>query len=165
VATWCRQAGLSGDDDIADVLQEVFRSVFSGIQGFQHDSASHTFRGWLRIITRNKLVDYFRKQHKSPHGAGGTEHQNRCLQVAAQLLHEVDVESDRTEMNLVVQRGLELVRAEFEERTWNAFWRVTVDGRSPEDVARELNTSRAAVYKAKSRVLLRLREVLGAEDD
>jgi RNA polymerase sigma-70 factor (ECF subfamily) len=53
-----------------------------------------------------------------------------------------------------------MIRAEFEARTWEAFWRVSVDGQSPSDVASDLGMSVAAIYKAKSRVLARFREVL-----
>ncbi len=76
---------------------------------------------------------------------------------------EPDSESDSNpaEMILVCQRALELVRGEFEPQTWDIFWRVTIDGHYPTDVARELGLSTAAIYKAKSRVLARLREQLG----
>ena len=59
------------------------------------------------------------------------------------------------------RRGLQLVRAEFENRAWGAFWRTAVEGQAPADVAEDLGMSVQAVYKAKSRVLRRLREELG----
>jgi RNA polymerase sigma-70 factor (ECF subfamily) len=59
------------------------------------------------------------------------------------------------------RRALDLIRSEFEERTWRAFLMVTVEGRLPADVAVELGTTPGAVYIAKSRVLKRLREEFG----
>ena len=59
------------------------------------------------------------------------------------------------------RRGLELVRGEFEERTWQMFWLVVVEDRLPADVAAQLGVSPAAVRKAKSRVLHRLKEEVG----
>jgi RNA polymerase sigma-70 factor (ECF subfamily) len=53
------------------------------------------------------------------------------------------------------------VRDEFEERTWQAFWLTAVEGRPADDVAADLGVSAAAVRKAKSRVLHRLKEELG----
>ena len=53
---------------------------------------------------------------------------------------------------------MELVQAEFEERTWSAFWRTVVEGRPTGDVADELDMKIASVYQAKSRVLRRLRQ-------
>ena len=35
----------------------------------------------------------------------------------------------------VYHRAVSLVRDEFEERTWKAFWRVVIDGQRPRDVA------------------------------
>ena len=58
-------------------------------------------------------------------------------------------------------RALELIRAEFEERTWLAFWRTVVEGQAPKDVAADLSMSPGAVRVAKSRVLHRLRAELG----
>jgi RNA polymerase sigma-70 factor, ECF subfamily len=55
---------------------------------------------------------------------------------------------------------MELVRGEFEERTWLAFWRVTAEEKPPAVVAEELGMTLQAVYKAKSRVLCRLRQEL-----
>jgi RNA polymerase sigma-70 factor (ECF subfamily) len=55
---------------------------------------------------------------------------------------------------------LDLVREEFDPRTWTAFWRTAVEGDRPADVAADLGVSAWAVYKARSRVLQRLRTEL-----
>ncbi len=62
--------------------------------------------------------------------------------------------------NLVVSIGLDLVRAEFENRTWEAFRRAVVEGQSPAQIAADLGMTIQAVYQAKSRVLRRLRQEL-----
>ena len=59
------------------------------------------------------------------------------------------------------RQGLELIRAEFEERTWQAFWRTAVDDVPPKDVAAELSMTPGSVRVAKCRVLRRLREEFG----
>jgi len=59
---------------------------------------------------------------------------------------------------------LDVVRQEFEERTWQAFLRTTIEGRPPRDVGPELSMSQGAVRVAKSRVLHRLRAALGDYD-
>ena len=58
----------------------------------------------------------------------------------------------------VSRRALDLIRSEFESRTWEAFWGVAVGRGKPADVAADLGMTVAAVYMAKSRVLRRLRE-------
>jgi len=58
----------------------------------------------------------------------------------------------------LLRHALELLQAEFEPRTWQAFWKIVVEEKAPADVAAELGMSKGAVYVAKSRVLKRLRE-------
>ena len=45
VYSWCRCSGMQAQD-AADVVQEVFRAVFRGIDGFRHERPGDTFRGW-----------------------------------------------------------------------------------------------------------------------
>lgn len=157
VYAWCRRAGLQAAD-AEDVLQEVFVTVASRIGEFRHGGESDTFRGWLWAITRFKIGDWLRRREKQPVGAGGSEALER-LQATPEP-PELPEEEPVGPSGLH-QRALELVRGEFEDRTWQAFWRVVVQGRDPADVAGELGLSRNAVYIARSRVLRRLREALG----
>ncbi len=60
----------------------------------------------------------------------------------------------------IIVRALELIKSQFEETTWQAFWKVAVDGLSPSDVSSQLGISLGAVYTAKSRVLSLLRREL-----
>jgi len=54
-----------------------------------------------------------------------------------------------------------LVRSEFEERTWRAFWMTVVEGRTPAEIAVEMEVTPTAIRMAKSRVLRRLKETFG----
>ena len=159
VSRWCRRWGLA-EQDVADVLQEVFQAVATHIGGFRRERAGDTFRGWLRTIARNKMRDHFRRLGREPGGAGGTEAQARLARLpAAEPPAEDDAEAgDESDL---FGRALDLIRAEFQERTWQAFWRTAVEGRDTRDVALELAMSPGAVRVAKSRVLQRLRSELG----
>jgi RNA polymerase sigma-70 factor (ECF subfamily) len=157
---WCRQWDLQ-DQDAADVFQEVFLSVATHIGDFRKDRASDTFRGWLRIITRNKVHDYFRRRGHEPGGAGGTDAQLRLSALPAPQTPEERSEADAKVESGLFFRALEGIKGEFEPRTWQAFWKTAVDGRAPKDVAVELSMSPGAVRVAKSRVLQRLRGELG----
>jgi RNA polymerase sigma-70 factor (ECF subfamily) len=59
------------------------------------------------------------------------------------------------------RRALELVRGEFEERTWRAFWLTAAEERAPADIAEEMGVTATAICMAKSRVLRRLKETFG----
>jgi len=76
-------------------------------------------------------------------------------------LSEEPIRADADSESWLWRRVLETIRGEFEVRTWQAFWRTTVDGQPPAYVADDLQMSVAAVYMAKSRVLRRLRQAIG----
>jgi RNA polymerase sigma-70 factor (ECF subfamily) len=154
---WARRAGLRGED-AADITQEVFRAVAANAAHIQHGRPGDTFRGWLWTVTRNKIRDFWRGRADRPVAAGGTEAQELLLLVAqndSDSLGGLPVESHG-----LLRRAVELVRIEFEQRSWDAFWRVTVEGRAASDVAQELGMTANAVYVARSRILHRLRELL-----
>jgi RNA polymerase sigma-70 factor (ECF subfamily) len=56
------------------------------------------------------------------------------------------------------QWGLELIRPSFDDKTWAAFWRTTVDGRTSAEVGEELGMSNDAVRQAKRRVRRRFQQ-------
>lgn len=157
VYRWTQREGLQ-EHDAADVVQDVFRAVAENIQRFAHRSAGDSLRGWLWTIARNKIRDHYRRRHKEVAGAGGTAAQ-QLLQQQPGLPEEPDESPDGLSTELA-HRALTLMQNEFEPSTWRAFWRTAVDGQSASDTARELKLTLAAVYKAKSRVLLRLRQEL-----
>jgi RNA polymerase sigma-70 factor (ECF subfamily) len=159
VLHWCRQWGLQ-EDDAADVFQDVFHSVATHLTAFRKSSARDTFRGWLRTIAQNKVNDVFRRRRREPPGVGGSEAQAQLSQLPTPTRVDGDEPADAA-VSALLRRGLDLIRSEFEVRTWQAFWLTAVEGRAPRDVADELGMSGGAVRVAKSRVLHRLRAALG----
>lgn len=160
---WCRRLDLP-DQDAADVFQDVFQSLAAKIATFRKEQPGDTFRGWLRMITHNKVHDHFRRQGREPQAAGGTEASLRFSQLQSldkTSDDEPGVENEEQAYQQLVRRALELIREDFTPRTWQAFWRVTVDGQRPVDIAAELKMRPGAVRVAKSRVLQRLRQELG----
>jgi RNA polymerase sigma-70 factor, ECF subfamily len=158
---WCRHAGLTAED-AADVLQEVLVAVMLHLAEFRREATHDSFSGWLATITRNKVHDHYRRRHGRAEGRGGTTAQRHMAEVPQPPEpSEASIRPDAASDAWLSRRALETIRAEFEPRTWEAFWRITVDGRGPADVAEELQMSVPAVYMAKSRVLRRLRQVMG----
>ena len=156
VAYWCQHSGVR-PQDTDDLVQDVFQAVFKNLDGFRRDRAGDTFRGWLRGIARFKVRDYFRRRADEPDAEGGTDPHRRLQHFAEPELPEETPE----DLGALYRRALELVRGEFEARTWQAFWRAAVDDHAPADIARDLDITPAAVRKAKSRVLHRLRQEVG----
>jgi RNA polymerase sigma-70 factor (ECF subfamily) len=160
VRSWCRRDGLQ-DADVDDVTQEVFRSVHRAITVFEREPHGGAFRGWLRVITRNAIRDWARRDAREAHAAGGSDAQTRLLAVPNEPLPDPDGQADPDEERVLLRRAVELLLGDFKEQTRLAFWRVVVDGYSPAEVARELGVKENVVYLAKSRVLRRLKEVYG----
>ncbi len=157
---WCRSRGLQAED-VADVLQEVFRAVVAHVGGFRKERPGDTFRGWLRRITQNKLRDHFRRTGREPRGTGGSSARDRLAQIPGPEPADDDLVPDGEGESILFGRALDLIRGEFAEQTWAAFWRTAVDGRPAGDVAADLAMTPGAVRVAKCRVLRRLREELG----
>jgi RNA polymerase sigma-70 factor (ECF subfamily) len=160
VYRWCRRWDLP-EQEIADVFQDVFQAVSTHIASFRKEKQGDTFRGWLRTIAHNKVRDHFRKMGREPGGAGGTDAQIRFSRLPAEESSDDDDSGGEQADRGLFRRALDLIRGEFEERTWSAFWLTAVEDRAPKEVAVELGMSPGAVRVAKSRVLRRLREELG----
>jgi RNA polymerase sigma-70 factor (ECF subfamily) len=156
---WCGRQGVR-PPDADDVAQEVFRVALTRLGDFRRDRPGDTFRGWLRGITRNVLLAQFRSAGRQPQAAGGSDAWQRLQEVPGPTA-AADEDDPPAEVNDLYRRALELVRGEFEDRTWQAFWSVAVAGRNPAAVADDLGVTPAAVRQAKSRVLRRLKEELG----
>jgi RNA polymerase sigma-70 factor, ECF subfamily len=157
VLNWCQRAGV-GPEDAADVAQEVFLAVAEGVNRFQRHREGG-FRSWARGITRHKLLDFFRRQGRQLQPASGGTEAFQALQEIADP--EQDSARDVEEKSSLYRHALDLIRGEFEERTWLAFWRAGVEGEATAAVAASLGMTPVAVRIAKSRVLTRLREEAG----
>ena len=155
---WCQKHDLK-PDDIPDVVQEVFKSVAAHIHRFRKERSKDSFRGWLRVITRNKAMDQHRRIGKEFRAEGGTDALHRLLILPSPEASET-VE-DTEGQSILFRQALEMIRTEFRESTWKAFWQVVVNGRTPVDVAAEMDMSPGSVRVAKCRVLQRLRVELG----
>ena len=172
---WCRRSGLAAED-AADVVQEVLSAVFLHLPGFRRDRPQDSFSGWLAAITRNKVRECYRRRQGRAEARGGSTALRQMAEIAEPEClpspsgrgawgeggagEGESIQPDDQSAACLSRRVLDVIRAEFEDRTWRAFWRVSAGGESAAHVAADLGVSVAAVYKAKSRVLARLRQVL-----
>jgi RNA polymerase sigma-70 factor (ECF subfamily) len=161
VASWCRRWGVA-EQDLGDLLQDVFAAVAGHLNRFRKEEPGDTFRGWLSTIVRNKVRDHFRRRASEPAATGGTEAALHMQQIPdPNALDDLSECSDDLQYDELLLKALESIRSEFHERTWQAFWRVVVEGRSAVDAGAEMDMKPGAVRVAKSRILMRLRRELG----
>src|SRR3954470_505581 len=144
VAFWCRRAHCPAQE-VEDVTQEVFAAAAAGLAAFRHGRPGDSFRGWLRGTTRNQVLLYFRRNQGRPQPVGGSAALEAVRDLPDLLVEPADEEA---EVGLVYRHAVELVRGEFEQRTWHIFWRNVIEGISPAAVAEEMNTTPAAVRQA-----------------
>lgn len=152
---WLDRCGLQATE-ADDLVQEVLMTVAQEMSDFRYDRAKGTFRGWLRTILVHRLR-HFRRSRKARPEADG-EFYERLLDHLEDERSDLSRVWDREHDQHVVSRLLEMVRGEFEPKTWQAFRLVMLEEKDVAAVAEELHLSRNAVYLAKSRVLQRLRQ-------
>jgi RNA polymerase sigma-70 factor (ECF subfamily) len=155
---FARKHGLQ-DADAADLTQDVLQAVSGGIRRLDYDSKRGTFRGWLFTVVRNKLRDFLAAQ-KRPGRATGDADAQRQLQELPARDEDQSAWWDQEYERRVFDWAAEQVRGVFSESTWRAFWQTAVEGKTGPQAARELRMSVAAVYLAKGRVMVRLKEII-----
>ncbi|MEX2142230.1 MAG: sigma-70 family RNA polymerase sigma factor [Pirellulales bacterium] len=151
-----RRSGLQ-DADAADVVQDVMRVLPRAAKRLDYDPQRDSFRGWLFTIARNKLRDFLASRRRAAHCANGVAAHEHLLQNQPATSEDEDFWNREYEEQVFAYAASQ-VRQQVEPATWQAFWRVAVQGEPAKSVAEELGMSIAGVYVAKSRIIARLRE-------
>jgi RNA polymerase sigma-70 factor (ECF subfamily) len=159
VARWARQQGIH-EADIEDIAQNVFTAVSEHIATFGQDRSDNSFRGWLWTVTRSKVINHQRNLRKHLEARGGQISAGLDLPAANPVDDPTSSESTG-DLQLLVASALEVIRQDFSQQTWQAFWQTAALGQRPSEVARELGMTPAAVCMCRARVLRRLRETIG----
>lgn len=149
---WMRKLG-SQESEVGDLVQDVFAILVEKLPDFRYDRGKR-FRGWLWTVTVNKWREKRRRQPLVLHQAGEAALDELAVADTMPALEEAEYEQ------FITRRALQLMKSDFQEATWRAFWECVVEGRSAPEVARELGVTENSIYLAKGRVLRRLRKEL-----
>ena len=133
---FARANGLQ-DADASLVTQDVLITVARNIQRFDYDRQNGTFRGWLKVVTRSRLTDYLRSQRRHPEATGDSE-----------MLRIIESQTDESQPDIwereyrrsLFEWVVDRIQSDFEETTWQAFWRTAIDLCPVVDFARSLQT-------------------------
>jgi RNA polymerase sigma-70 factor (ECF subfamily) len=147
---WADRAGVPAAD-APDLVQDVFALLWQKLPAFRYDPARGRFRGWLRTVTVNRWRELHRRRTVPTVGGDGID------DVPAPAADAFWEHEYRTHL---VGRATTILKADFQPATWQAFWRVVVDGQAAADTAKELGITIGAVHAARFRVLARLRQEL-----
>ena len=143
---WVRRSGVQAFD-ASDVVQDVLLVLLRELPAYQ-PTPNVRFRTWLWTVMRNRVRSFRRRRF--PEAVG-----DELDDLAAP--NDQDVSE---ELALLLRKAAELLQSDFQPNTWRAFWETGVNGRNAKEVADELDMSIGAVYAARFRVQLRIREEL-----
>lgn len=146
--------------DAEDLTQDVFATVGRKVSEFDLVRGG-SFRGWLLKITRDLVVN---KLTRGPREVGAGDTAARDM-MNEQPQREQTATLLRVEhQRLVLAQASERLRPKISPSIWDAFWLTAVEGKSIEEVARQLGKSAGAVRVARCRVLAQLRKEVQADD-
>jgi RNA polymerase sigma factor (sigma-70 family) len=148
-----RCAGLT-PEEAQEVVQETLLTVAKKIAGFDYDPEKGSFKSWLMVITRRRIIDQQRKRNsagpgrgfsQAPPGAGA----DGCVDPAeASFEARWNQEWERAILALAQQR----VQRRVSPRQFQLFDLYVMQGLPVDEVKRRLRASAAQVYMAKYRV-------------
>ncbi len=142
-----------------EVVQDVMLKVFRQRDLFQYDPQRGRFRDWLSTVVRNKVAELRRRPSARvrPRGGdcGSDVFEPECGDAAPDELWETAFE------NALLTVLLDVVRREVNPRDYLAFELLSIEQLAGTQAARITGLSRNAAYKARRRVLKRLRELGG----
>jgi RNA polymerase sigma-70 factor (ECF subfamily) len=139
--------------DSLDVTQQVLANVHRAIEAFDYDPQKGKFRNWLGTIALREITRYQHRDRRP--GKGGGDGMGDW--VAGQESGQVDAAWQEEFNAHIFAAALERVRIEFDELTWKAFDATWLRDIKPRQTAKDLGKPTAWIYKARFRVMQRLR--------
>lgn len=153
----CRRAGVL-PQDAADLVQDVLRRVLKSIGSLRRDEPGQGLRPWLRTISRNVVHDHFRNIRRERQAFGRQAFQAMLDEFASPWDDDSNSWTTTPDVVLVLRQAMECVKIDYEEKTWQAFWRTVVEQQPTAEVASDLGLAQGTVRQARYKILRRLRE-------
>lgn len=155
VFRYCRSRNLQ-EADARDVAQQVLAAVHRSIGKFEYDREKGRFRNWLGAVTAHEISRYQRKERRTGKGVGEGWGDERAKFVES----AADPEWIEEFNSYIFQLALERIRPEFEPQVWQAFDLTWLQDVQPRVAATQLGHPAAWVYRARYKVIDRLRKEL-----
>lgn len=154
VTGFVRRKGLQ-PADCDDILQEVLMSLTRRLPGFQYDPSKGKFRSYLMTVTVRAICKRLARQR----GEVNLEHieeasKAACSDQATEQAWEVEWRDYH------LRQAMRTIAVEFNTLDRQAFQRYAIEGGDARETAEALQISVDQVYRAKSRILKRLSELI-----
>jgi RNA polymerase sigma-70 factor (ECF subfamily) len=149
---FCRSRGLQ-DADARDVTQQVLAGIHQAIRRFEYDPAKGKFRNWLGTATVNEITRHERRARRAGKGQGD----GRADDLADLIGATADPEWIEEFNGYIFQLAIDRIRPHFDADVWRAFELTWIQDVKPRMAAEQLGKPWAWVYKARYKVVKRLR--------
>jgi RNA polymerase sigma factor (sigma-70 family) len=145
------------ESDVEDVTMRVFQSFHEAQQAFELNDAKGKLRQFLTTLCQRRVVDFMRSQRRHNEGRvwfdSDTPHD--VLGEALALDGQVD-EAFRAARSALL---FSVLREQISPRLFMIFESVKLNGRKPEDVARELGVARGVVDNSIHKAIVKLHAI------
>lgn len=149
--------------DADNLVQQVLLKVAQSVSNWLEREDRGPFRAWLVRIARNESINLLTRQSAKGHSLAGEEVTPEL--VNAQQADEIRELIDREYDHAVFDWAAERVKKDVQPKTWQAFWLTHIEGLSVQQAAEKLGVRTANIYFGRSRVMLRLRELVQQYED
>lgn len=159
-----RKSGLS-DDAAQEIVQETVVAVARKMPEFRYDSEKGSFKHWLLLISRRRIMDHFcRRARALPHVEYRPEVQLAADESIASSLStsNVDFEAawEQEWKENVFQMALSRVRQRAKPKHYQVFDYCVLQNLRPREVARMLGLNVTQVYLAKHRTIAAVKQAV-----
>lgn len=164
ILNWCARHGLQ-EADCADVVQDVLSRLVTAMRDFQYDPGRGRFRGWLKTVTQNAVIDFVKARNRAVEGSGDSDI-GRMLTACESPDSVADlVQALERQAEVELLREAEArVRLRVKPHNFEA-WRLSLrENLKAPEIASQLKMEVADVYVARSRINKMLREEIARLD-
>jgi RNA polymerase sigma factor (sigma-70 family) len=142
------------EHDTEDILQQVLLKLWNNLPKMDYEKINR-FRSWLSTITKNCVTDFIRKRTRDANRLKKAGKDETLTYLKAIRLPEIDRIAKREWEIHLTNLALENVASLFSGKAVDAF-RLTLEGKSVEEVAKALDLKENSVYRLRNRVKDRL---------
>jgi len=153
-----RKRGLQHADAI-ELTQQVMLGVIKSAEKWARDKPPEHFRGWLKRVASNQLINVVTREAKH-RGQGGSAQQSikQAMDTADPADQQAEKLWETEQQRAILRTAASNIRDEFASDSWIAFERTLLGGETVENLASELGKSAGAIYAARARIMRRLKQ-------
>ncbi|HMC27463.1 MAG TPA: sigma-70 family RNA polymerase sigma factor [Verrucomicrobiae bacterium] len=155
-----RRAGLN-ETEADEVVQETVIAVAKKMPGFRYDPAVDSFKGWLLMVTRWRILDQLEKRRavgsQSPLAPAGRHQENRTRTATVERIPDpsgfalMEIWDDEWQKNLL-NAALLRIKRQVHPQHYEIYHLLVILGKGVREVAQTLGVNAGQVYLARHRV-------------